>query len=147
MTYLPDVNIWIALTIAEHVQHRAAIEWMEAAASDTIAFCRVTQMGFLRLLTNARVMGGDVYTASQAWNLVARIRQDDRVIFASEPPGLEQTWRKMTADHKTGANFWTDTYLAAFGQSTEYTLVTFDRGFVKHKKLSMRILGRADTLS
>ena len=51
----------------------------------------------------------------------------------------------MTGYHKTGANFWTDTYLAAFTEVTGYRLVTFDQGFAKYKKLSVKILGRADS--
>jgi toxin-antitoxin system PIN domain toxin len=145
MTYLPDVNLWIALTVAEHVCHKAAMEWIEAAGSDTIALCRVTQMGFLRLLTNSRVMAGDVFTADRAWRLMERIRDDDRVVFVSEPPGLEPVWLTMTGYHKTGANFWTDTYLAAFAEVTGYRLVTFDQGFAKYKKLSVQILGRAES--
>ena len=101
MTYLPDVNLWIALTVAEHVGHLAAMEWIEAAGSDTIALCRVIQKGFLRLLTNSRVMAGDVFTADLAWRLMERIRD---VVFVSEPPGLEQVWLTMTGYHKTGSN-------------------------------------------
>jgi toxin-antitoxin system PIN domain toxin len=118
---------------------------MEAAGSDTIALCRVTQMGFLRLLTNSRVMAGDVLTAERAWHLMGRIRNDDRVVFVSEPPRLEQVWVTMTGYHNTGANFWTDAYLAAFADVTGFRLVTFDRGFAKYKKLSVQILGRADS--
>ena len=141
MTYLPDVNLWIALTFAEHVSHEVAMEWVALAKSDTIALCRVTQMGFLRLLTNSRVMGGDVFTAERAWRLLDRIRDDDRVVFISEPSGLEHIWRTMTGYHKEGANFWTDTYLAALAGATGHTLVTFDRGFGKYKNISLRILG------
>lgn len=143
MTYLLDVNLWIAVTVAEHVQHDAARAWFEAVPGDTIAFCRVTQMGFLRLLTNAQVMGDNVFTAEQAWRLLERLRRDEHVLFASEPLGLEQAWRKMTLAHKTGANSWTDTYLAAFAQATSCTLVTFDRGFAKHKGLALRLLNDA----
>src|SRR5437868_12990164 len=112
MTYLPDVNVWVALTVADHVHHRRAKEWFDSVPNDTLAFCRVTQMGFLRLLTNARVMTGDVFTAERAWNLIERIRRDQRVVFASEPPGFDRVWKTMTARHKSGVNFWTDTYLA-----------------------------------
>jgi len=141
MIYLPDINIWIALTVAEHVSHEAALEWVQAASGDTIALCRVTQMGFLRLLTNARVMAGDVFTADRAWRLMDQIRQNDRVVFVSEPSGLEHTWRTMTGYHQEGANFWTDTYLAAFAGATGHTLVTFDHGFRKYKNLPIQILG------
>src|SRR5882724_7854189 len=133
MTYLPDVNVWIALTLSSHVQHSAATAWLEEASDDTLAFCRVTQMGFLRLLTNERVMTEDVFTAERAWRLLERIRRDDQVIFSPEPGGLDIAWQKLTASHKTGANFWTGTYLAAFAENAGSTLVTFDRGFSKHK--------------
>lgn len=140
MTYLPDVNVWIALTVGEHIQHAAAAHWFESAVNDTVAFCRVTQMGFLRLLTNERVMAGDVLTAAQAWELLERFRRDGRVTFIPEPPDIESGWRKATAPHKIGANFWTDTYLAAFSEAAECTLITFDRGFKKHKRLRLEIL-------
>ena len=147
MTYLPDVNLWIALTVSGHVHHNTATAWLEEAGDEILAFCRVTQMGFLRLLTNERVMTEDVFTADQAWRLLERLRRHDRVIFSPEPPGLERTWQTMTTPHKTGANFWTDTYLAAFAMSSDCTLVTFDRGFHKHKKLPVRILGTPTTTS
>jgi predicted nucleic acid-binding protein len=76
---------------------------------------------------------------------MGRIRNDDRVVFVSEPPGLEQVWVTMNGYHNNGANFWTDAYLAAFADVTGYRLVTFDRGFAKYKKLSVQILGRADS--
>src|SRR5437764_14976914 len=101
MTYLPDVNLWIALTIAEHVHHQIARHWFEAAADDTIAFCRVTQIGFLRRLTNDKVMGADVLTPARAWHVFERIQTDHHVVFAYEPPRLDQIWRKLTASPKS----------------------------------------------
>ena len=56
MTYLPDVNVWIALAVSGQVHHRTASVWLEEAGDEIITFCRVTQLGFLRLLTNQRVM-------------------------------------------------------------------------------------------
>jgi len=137
---LPDVNLWVALTVAEHVHHETAVKWVDTVLDDAIAFCRVTQLGFFRLLTNERVMAEDVFTAERAWRLVEQIRQDHRITFASEPFDIEPSWRTFTKAHKTGANFWTDSYLAAFAQAGGHTLVTFDRGFSKYRKLSMQIL-------
>ncbi len=98
-------------------------------------------MGFLRLLTNERVMGADVFTADRAWSLLERLRHHDRVTFSEEPAGIERARQMMTMPHKTGAHFWTDAYLAAFAMNTGCTLVTFDRGFHKFKKLPVQILG------
>lgn len=141
MTCLPDVNVWIALLIAGHVHHKAAKSWFEESADDTVAFCRVTQMGLLRLLTNTQVMARDVLTADQAWDVLDQLEQDDHILFASEPPGIDAAWRHVAGGAKTGANFWTDAYLAAFAQTAGYTLVTFDKGFRKYKQLSPRVLG------
>ena len=141
MTCLPDANLWIALTVGQHVLHTPAKYWFESAANDTIAFCRVTQMGFLRLLTNPLVMQGDALTAIQSWRVLRQLRANDQVIFAPEPSELDPAWQRMTAAHTTGANFWTDTYLAAFAETAGYTLVTFDRDFRKHKDLLVKFLG------
>ena len=67
MIYLPDVNIWIALTSNRHVHHQIATEWPQGVDHDTLAFCRVSELGFLRLLTNVHVMGKDVLSPAQAW--------------------------------------------------------------------------------
>jgi toxin-antitoxin system PIN domain toxin len=140
MTYLPDVNVWIASVVPGHVQHNSAMAWFAEAENDTVAFCRVTQMGFLRLLTNPRVMDESVLTAGAAWNLLEKIRRDARILFAPEPAGMERAWREGTTQHWNGPNFWTDSFLAAFARVTGHTLVTFDRGFSKYKAISARIL-------
>ena len=129
MTYLPDINVWVALAVAEHSHHSAARVWFEAAEGDMIAFCRVTEMGLLRLLTNLRVMGEDTLKPARAWSVLDGFYQDARILFAAEPRGLEPSWRALTAKRSSGTNFWTDAYLAAFGSAAGYTVVTFDRGF------------------
>ena len=54
---LPDVNVWIALAAEGHIHHVPAREWFAAQPDASVAFCRITQMGLLRLLTNPNVMG------------------------------------------------------------------------------------------
>src|SRR5947208_1118898 len=139
MTYLPDVNVWLAIAIAEHTHHVSAVEWL-MQTSGPVAFCRITQMGFMRLLTNRRVMGDDVFTPERAWRTMEAFRADDRIVFVHEPPMLERSWRALTAAHKSGSNFWTDTYLAAVAETAGHILVTFDQGFRKYDKLPVRIL-------
>ena len=53
----PDINVWFALAVADHPHHSAAIGWWNAATA-AAGFCRLTQIGLLRLLTTAAVMGG-----------------------------------------------------------------------------------------
>ncbi len=140
MTCLPDVNVWLALTIAEHLLHRAAIAWYEQLSDDCIAWARITQMGFLRLLTNPKVMGKDALTAIEAWKLYDDWCQDPRVIWVVEPDDLDVSWRKSTASGRSGPNFWTDAYLAAFASAAGFTLVTFDRSLARAKHVAVQFL-------
>jgi predicted nucleic acid-binding protein len=48
MTCLADVNVWIALAAEHHFHHPAARRWFQALRGEKFAFCRITQMGFLR---------------------------------------------------------------------------------------------------
>jgi predicted nucleic acid-binding protein len=59
MICLPDVNLWIALTSNRHLNHTRAKAWLEGMEGVRIAFCRITELGLLRLLTNQHVMGED----------------------------------------------------------------------------------------
>src|ERR1700726_3132407 len=136
MTRLPDVNVWIALTVAEHVHHAPAKQWFESSEDAQIAFCRVTQMGFLRLLTNPRVMAGEALTSERAWNVVDALCRDNRISFSGEPPGLETIFRESTRRRQRGVSFWTDAYLSAFASAAGFTLVTFDAGYVRRRMRS-----------
>ena len=132
MTCLADVNFWIALTVDEHVHHAAAAEWLENSAGDRVAFCRITQNGFLRLLTNPSVMKRDVLTSAGAWAAYDTLSTNPQIRFVEEPEGLEQSWRNLTRRFSKGPNFWTDAYLAAFADAAGFSLVTFDRDLARH---------------
>ena len=46
---LADVNVWLALALGSHVFHDRARAWWESDDSETIGFCRFTQLGLLRI--------------------------------------------------------------------------------------------------
>mgnify|MGYP000851215792 CR=1 FL=1 len=140
MTYLPDANVWIALAVGQHVHHQAAQRWLQGCPNDTIAFCRVTEMALLRLLTNAAVLGSDVLTPIEAWAVRDALADDDRVIFLPEPSGFDALWRRGSARPRGGRNFWTDAWLLAFCEATPCRLVTFDQALRSHGKERVRLL-------
>ena len=140
MNYLADVNVWVALAAVGHVHHSLARAWFEESETSHVMFNRITQMGLLRLLTNHKVMGSNVLTAPDAWKVYASLCDDDRVQYAEEPPYLEDGWREAAMHLGTGPNFWTDAYLAAFAETGGYTIVTFDRGFLRHRGVDVRLL-------
>ena len=140
MTYLPDVNVWVALTIGEHIHHASATAWLSNCHADIIVFCRVTQMGLLRLLTNSQVMAGDALTPAAAWRSVDAYLADSRFGMVAEPANFEEHWRALSKRPSGGPNFWTDAYLAALVAAGGHTLVTFDKALRQYKSAKVRIL-------
>lgn len=139
MNYLVDVNVWLALATPGHTHHQSALRWFEETGN-RLYFCRVTQMGFLRLVTNRRVMDISTISPERAWAVLALFMDDSRIGFATEPAGLEDAWRMQTRGHHQGHNFWTNAYLAAFASAADLTLLTFDRAFARRKGLHVRVL-------
>lgn len=128
---MPDINVWIALASDRHVHHDPAKDWFETLESGAAAFCRITQMGFLRLITNRHVMGADVVTQKEAWPIYQKLARDQRVTFLNEPPKLGDEWRGLTQGASAATNTWTDAYLAAFASRRGLKVVSFDSGFEK----------------
>ena len=127
MIYLPDVNVWIGLTSNRHIHHKAAKEWFGIVEKDQIAFCRITEMGFLRLLTNRHVMAEDTVTPKGAWQIYDALRRDRHIIFLEETAEFAALWRRRSEVAIGGPNMWTDAYLSAFATAYKAKLVTFDR--------------------
>ncbi|OFW46191.1 MAG: hypothetical protein A3J29_21270 [Acidobacteria bacterium RIFCSPLOWO2_12_FULL_67_14b] len=126
----PDINVWVALTHGRHVHHLVAHDWFNSLDGDErFCFCRFTQLGLLRLLTAEAVMGEDVMTQVEAWAVYDRLLDQDGVGLLEEPPGLERRFRALTRSRQASPKAWADAYLAAFAETSQVTLVTFDRGF------------------
>jgi uncharacterized protein len=128
-SYFPDVNVWIALTYRGHVHHSAATHWLEGAGEAQLFFCRLTQLSFLRLLTNAKVMEQDVRTQREAWQTYDRWLEDDRVGFRAEPPQMEAVFRRLTQGARPASNVWPDAYLVSVAKAAAAMVVTLDAGF------------------
>ena len=78
---LVDVGVWLAAVWGRHVHYPVASDWFNRQADDLV-FCRVTQMGLLRLLSNPAIMGDDAVDRSQAWRLFDQLWSDERVLWA-----------------------------------------------------------------
>jgi uncharacterized protein len=123
---LLDIGVWLAAVWGRHVHYPVASVWVNGQADDLV-FCRVTQMGLLRLVSNPAIMGGDAVDRSQAWRLFDQLWSDERVLWAEEPDGLDAVWRAISARDDKSHKLWTDDYLAAFAQASDLTLATLDR--------------------
>jgi toxin-antitoxin system PIN domain toxin len=142
-SFLPDVNVWLALASPKHVHSQRCADWLNGLRAD-ILFCRVTQMGLLRLLTNPAVMGADVLSSRDAWSVYQDILADERVDFAPEPFALEDQWRKLTTTHRPATHLWTDAYLAAFANCAGLRLTTLDRALASLAPQSLLLIERSN---
>ena len=124
----PDVNVWLALSSPDHQHFSSAWNWYTALPDQTVmVFCRLTQLGLLRLLTRKSVMGQGTLTQAEAWETYDRWLDSAGVNFAEEPGGLEAVFRSFTGREQASPKEWADAYLAAFSSAAEVSLVTFDR--------------------
>ncbi len=126
----PDLNVWIALTYARHVHYDCAHRWYVSLPEDAhLCFCRFTQIGFLRLITTAAVMGDDVLNQSAAWKLYDDWLGEGGASCLDEPPALETAFRSLSQSNNAAPQDWADAYLAGFATVAGMQLVTFDRAF------------------
>lgn len=118
-TKLIDANVWLALTFSDHAHHSLAKTWFEGQAEGSCGFCRITQLAFLRHLTNAKIMGQFVQNQTQAWKNYDSLAADGRVVYLNEPQTLESKLRDLTQSASPSHAIWTDAYLAAFAIASQ----------------------------
>ena len=124
----PDINVWLAMASSAHIHHVQARSWFYSLADeDELLFCRFTQLGFLRLLTTAGVMGDQVRTQRQAWQVYDGFIEDGNARLVHEPHLLERSLRKFATLDSASPKDWADSYLAAFAEKAFFSLVTFDK--------------------
>ena len=133
----PDINVWLAIVVERHVLNRAAAAWWNQDQSDEIGFCRFTQLGLLRHLTNLATMKGAPLTNREAWRIFETLLTDERVRFLPEWPALDGLFKAYSDLKQPATNVWGDAYLAAYAAVNNATLVTFDKGFSKYPVRSL----------
>jgi uncharacterized protein len=137
----PDINVWLALSYERHIHHPSARGWFERLNDNSrVCFCRFTQLGLLRLLTTAAVMGEDkVLSQTEAWSVYDRWIQDDRVHYVEESPALEARFRALAQKQRPAPKDWGDSYLYAFAETADLRLVTFDQA-LSQKRANVLLL-------
>ena len=129
----PDVNVWLAVLLGDHMHRAQARKWWESDASTIIAFSRFTQISVLRVLTTAAAMNGKPLTMSAAWHAYDRLFEDDRVALLPEPDSLEPAFRKLSRARLASPKIWAEAHIVAFAARSNGTLVTFDRALANRE--------------
>lgn len=134
---LPDINVWLAFSMADHEHHQRARRYWYEESADQLAFCRVTVLGFLRLSTNASAMGGQPLTVAQAWQAYHAFRRLPEVLLADEPEDCEIWLERWALGNRPSPRHWTDAYLAAFARAGGLRIVSFDKDFTRFEGLDL----------
>jgi toxin-antitoxin system PIN domain toxin len=138
MKTLLDTNTWIALTVETHPHHTVARNWYNAAplAAGDLIFCRSTEISFLRLLTQKKVMQlchAVALTNEEAIHFLNNLYNDPAVARVDEPPATRTLWLELAKSNLSSPHVWMDAYLSAMAIALGAQLVTFDRGFVSYE--------------
>ena len=144
MPSLCDVNVLLALAYEGHPHHPPALRWLGTVGHEhSLAVCRITQLGLLRLLNNPTVLGANALSATRTWQIYDQLMADQRFFFADEPQKLDAVLRNYVAGRVFSPKLWQDAYLAAFARACRDHLVTFDSAFRQFTGLATTILSAA----
>lgn len=129
-SYLPDINVWLSLSWGSHPHSATAWTWFRSLKHEELLYCRLTQIGLLRLLTTKAVMGDDCLTVKKAWGVYDRWLRAPGVEFRREPAEVDDLFRQATArlPQSSSPKALGDCYLLAMSEASNAILVTLDRG-------------------
>lgn len=72
MIYLLDVNALVALGFLNHELHARVARWVQSSRPVELASCSITELGFVRVLSQAPAYG---FSVAQARNLLLRLKR------------------------------------------------------------------------
>lgn len=104
MKYLLDVNALVALGFAQHEFHERINAWLEAEHYPSLLSCSITELGFVRILSQA---ASYQLTVEQARNALMAVKRTDRLSFGfleddqdiSHLPSWVRTAKQATDGH------------------------------------------------
>ena len=124
--WLLDANLLIALTHAAHIHHSEAHAWFALQPKRRWATCAITQLAFVRLTSNPKVVGGETTPAEALQALAAMVARPAHEYWSDAPePAHLATLRSPAL---VGHRQVTDAYLLGLAVHKQQRLATLDRG-------------------
>lgn len=121
---LLDINVLLALLDSDHVDHRRALDWLEAEIGGGWASCAITQNGFVRIISQPNYPSPISPGAAVA--LLERACSTTYHAFWACEVSLLDPW-VVDRTRLHGPRQVTDAYLLALATRHEGRLVSFDR--------------------
>lgn len=125
-TALLDLNILTALLWPAHEHHEIAHRWFGARGNAHWATCPLTQLGFVRIVSNP-AFSRDALTPAEATTLLAGNLAHPAHEFWPDTLQLPGALEGMEPA-LSGFRQLTDAYLLALASRNKGVLATFDRG-------------------
>ena len=126
--WLLDANLLIAMTHASHIHHAEAHTWFAAHAKRRWATCALTQLAFVRLTSNPKVVGSEITPAQALQALATMAAQPQHEYWADAPEPVQMATLQSAA--LVGHRQVTDAYLLGLAAHKQQRLATLDRGLV-----------------
>jgi toxin-antitoxin system PIN domain toxin len=120
---LLDVNVLIALAWPSHVHHAQAHAWFARRAAEGWATCLLTQLGFVRISSNPKIIP-EAVLPQQALKVLGQMVEHEHHVFW--PDDLSLTDRHNPVAHIMGHRQLTDAYLLGLAVRRQGRLVTLD---------------------
>ena len=124
---LLDVNALMALAWPNHQFHSAVLARLQRRPVPRWATCALTQLGFVRLSSNPKIVEVRK-TPAEAIDLLADLTGDQQHVYLETLPALPQT--ASVFRHLLGHQQVTDAYLIGVAEANGATLLTLDRRMV-----------------
>ena len=120
MKYLLDVNALLALGHMDHEFHTRIITWLRAEKFPQLATCSITELGFVRVLSQVPAYG---FTVAGARSLLVQMKKNPALPleFIADNHDISRLpgWVKSSAQT-------TDAHLSALAAANGAALATFD---------------------
>ena len=117
MKHLLDVNVLLAAIWTNHSRHSEAFPWLDGKS---VVLCPLSELGFLRISTNKKVINAHMEQARELLAKFASERKAERI--TDDLPPLES--------HPKTSEDVTDCYLADLAARHGIKLATFDEAIV-----------------
>jgi uncharacterized protein len=127
---LLDVNVLLALAWPNHQFHMAAMSRLNADKCKW-ATCALTELGFIRLSSNATIVGVSKSPLEAAMLLALMIKDSQHVYLESLPSPASPLFLKSCQNIMCSKQV-TDAYLLALAQMNQAILLTFDTRITAH---------------
>lgn len=126
--FLLDVNVLIALAWPLHVHHVVAHNWFENVGQKSWATCPLTQLAFVRISSNAKIISAAVSPRAAIKALSEIIALPGHTFWPDDLPVNDLA--SFTSNALVGHRQVTDAYLIELAKCHKGKLATLDAGLV-----------------